>query len=144
MVQKANEQQPVLLVVEDDFLVRLTLVDALGDDGFEVLEAEDASQALELVCSRPDIEAMLTDINLPGDADGFTLARAVRVVRPRMPVVYASGRYSGMDAGKAVEGARFLAKPFTPSLAATVLRDLMVPGLPPRGPERMQAGEWPR
>jgi two-component system, response regulator PdtaR len=118
---------PVLLVVEDDFLVRLTLVDALSDDGFEVLEAADAQEALDHVCARPDIAAMLTDINLPGGADGFAVARAVRVIRPGLPIVYASGRYAAADAGKIVEGARFLAKPFTPSLAAAVIRDLMGP-----------------
>jgi two-component system, response regulator PdtaR len=127
MAQNRNGQRPVLLVVEDDMLVRLTLVDALGDDGFQVLEAEDANQALEMVCARSEIEAMLTDINLPGGSDGFALARAVRVVRPKMPVVYASGRYTAMEAGKAVDGARFLPKPFTPSLAAAMLWDLIAP-----------------
>ena len=50
-------EPPVLLVVEDDFLVRLTLVDALSDGGFEVLEAADAKEALTLVCDRGDIAA---------------------------------------------------------------------------------------
>ncbi len=129
-------EPPVLLVVEDDFLVRLTLVDALSDDGFEVIEAADAQEALNHVCARRDIAAMLTDINLPGGADGFALARAVRVIRPGLPIVYASGRYRTAEAGKAVEGARFLAKPFTPSLAAAVIRDLMAPA--PAGRARAQ------
>ncbi|MFC7474233.1 response regulator [Dankookia sp. GCM10030260] len=116
---------PVLLVVEDDFLVRLTLVDALSDGGFEVLEAADAKEALTLVCDRDDISAMLTDINLPGGSDGFALARAARVIRPQLPVVYASGRYGGAENGQAVDGSRFLAKPFTPSLAAAVLHDMI-------------------
>lgn len=118
-------EPPVLLVVEDDFLVRLTLVDVLTDEGFTVLEAADATEALGLVCNRRDIAAMLTDINLPGGADGFALARAVRVIRPEMPVIYASGRYSGATVQQSVGGARFLAKPFTPSLAAEVLRELI-------------------
>ncbi len=123
---------PALLVVEDDALVRMTLVDVLADDGFDVVEAEDAAQALDLICTRPEIAAMLTDINLPGGADGFALAQAVRVVRPGLPVLYASGRYTALESGKAVSGARFLAKPFTPALAAMALRELMRdPGLPP-------------
>jgi two-component system, response regulator PdtaR len=121
-------EPPVLLVVEDDFLVRLTLVDALSDGGFEVLEAADAKEALTLVCDRDDISAMLTDINLPGGSDGFALARAARVIRPALPVVYASGRYGGAEEGQAVDGSRFLAKPFTPSLAAGVIHDLIDPG----------------
>lgn len=136
-------EPPVLLVVEDDFLVRLTLVDALTDDGFEVLEAADAQEALNHVCARSDIAAMLTDINLPG-ADGFALARAVRVIRPGLPILYASGRYATVDDGKSVEGARFLAKPFTPSLAAAVIRDLMGPELggdAPRPQEHRAGGQ---
>ena len=116
---------PVLLVVEDDFLVRLTMADALTDGGFEVIEAGDAREALSRVCERNDISAMLTDINLPGGEDGFALARAVRVIRPDLPVVYASGRYTAAESGKSVDGSRFLAKPFTPSVAADVIRDLI-------------------
>ncbi|TDH63074.1 response regulator [Dankookia rubra] len=130
-------ESPLLLVVEDDFLVRLTLVDALSDGGFEVLEAADAKEALTLVCDRDDISAMLTDINLPGGSDGFALARAARVIRPQLPVVYASGRYGGAEEGQAVDGSRFLAKPFTPSLAAAVLRD-MISGGEGRGSHRQQ------
>lgn len=118
---------PVLLVVEDDFLVRLTMADALTDGGFEVIEAGDAREALDRVCERNDISAMLTDINLPGGEDGFALARAVRVLRPDLPVVYASGRYTAAENGKSVDGSRFLAKPFMPSLAADVIRDLISP-----------------
>lgn len=118
-------EPPVLLVVEDDFLVRLTLVDALSDGGFEVLEAADAQEALALICAHAEISAILTDINLPGGFDGFALARAARVIRPGVPVVYASGRYNTAESGKVVDGARFLAKPFTPALACATLRELM-------------------
>lgn len=116
---------PVLLVVEDDFLVRLTLVDALHDGGFAVLEANDAEEALALVCDHAEIAAMLTDINLPGGSDGFALARAARVIRPALPVVYASGRYGAPESGKSVEGSRFLAKPFTPALACATIQEML-------------------
>ena len=134
-------ESPVLLVVEDDFLVRLTLVDALSDGGFEVLEAADAKEALTLVCDRDDISAMLTDINLPGGSDGFALARAARVIRPQLPVVYASGRYGGAEDGQAVDGSRFLAKPFTPSLAAAVLYDMISDGRDPASPRQQHGRE---
>ncbi len=116
---------PVLLLVEDDVLVRLTLVDALTDAGFEVLQAGDAEEALALAGDRREIAAMLTDINLPGGFDGFTLAGEVRALRPTLPVVYASGRYSAPEAGRTVEGARFLTKPFSPALACATLQDLL-------------------
>lgn len=129
------DQQPLLIVVEDDDLVRLTLVDALVDAGFAVLEAAEAATALALVCDRPDIAAMLTDINLPGDIDGFALARAARRIRPALPVVYASGRFAADDRGQAVEGAVFLAKPFPVALADSTLRALVA---------RRHAGEGPQ
>jgi two-component system, response regulator PdtaR len=117
--------RPVLLVVEDDFLVRLTLADGLADAGFAVIEAGDAQSALALIVARPDILAMLTDINLAGGSDGYALARAARVLRPDLPVVYASGRYGALAEERAVPGGRFLAKPFTSSLAAQVLRETL-------------------
>ncbi|WP_188897673.1 response regulator [Caldovatus sediminis] len=120
-----QRDRPVLLVVEDDFLVRLTLADGLTEAGFTVLEAGDAQAALALLVTRRDILAMLTDINLPGEADGYALARAARVLRPDLPVVYASGRHGAMAAARAVPGARFLAKPFTAALAARVLRETL-------------------
>lgn len=127
-VNTMDHERLVLLVVEDDFLVRLTLSDGLEDSGFTVLEAGDAQEALALLCSRPDIAAMLTDINLPGGADGFALARAARVVRPELPVVYASGRYMSVEPGRGVDGSRFLAKPFAPSAAVDALHDVLEQG----------------
>jgi CheY-like chemotaxis protein len=127
-----QSRRAVLLVVEDDILVRLTLVDALSDLGFEVLEAEDAHYALSVLCERSDIDLLLSDINLPGGADGFALARAARVVRPDLPVIYASGRYTRAEPHQQVAGARFLAKPFTPTLAVAVINDLLESGVRPR------------
>jgi CheY-like chemotaxis protein len=138
MPQPPPRYGPALLVVEDDALVRLSLVDVLTDDGFDVLDAEDAIQALDLICTRPEIAALLTDINLPGGADGFALAKAVRVMRPGLPVLYASGHFSRIECGQAVAGARFLAKPLVASLAALTLRELIqqlvtAPAAPPAG-----------
>ena len=110
----------LLLLVEDDPLVRATLAEGLADAGFEVLEAEDAEAALSLVAARADIAVLLTDINLPG-ADGFALARAARRLRPRLPVVYASGRYREPDPQRALPDAAFLAKPFSVSSAVATL-----------------------
>lgn len=110
----------LLLLVEDDPLVRLTLAEALAEAGFEVLEAEDAETAIGLVASHEDLDVLLTDINLPG-ADGFTLARAARRLRPGLPVVYASGRLHEPDPRRALPGTAFLAKPFSVSSAVRAL-----------------------
>lgn len=110
----------LLLLVEDDPLVRTTLAEALADAGFEVLEAEDAESALQMVAEQGDLAALLTDINLPG-ADGFALARAARRIRPNLPVVYASGRIGEADPRRAIPGATFLAKPFSLACAVAAL-----------------------
>ena len=114
----------LLLLVEDDPLVRGTLAEGLADAGFEVLEAEDAEAGLELLASRPDIELLLTDINLPG-ADGFSLACEARRQRPELPIVYTSGRHRHAEAERAVPGAPFLPKPFTIAHACTTLEGAM-------------------
>ena len=110
----------LLLLVEDDPLVRTTLAEALADAGFQVLEAENAEAALAMVAAHDDLAVLLTDINLPG-ADGFALARAARRLRPGLPVVYASGRYREADPRRALPDAAFLAKPFSLSSAVATL-----------------------
>lgn len=120
-----------LLLVEDDPLVRSSLAEALADAGYQVLEAENAEAALDLVAAREDLDVMLTDINLPG-ADGFALARAARRLRPRLPVVYASGRAREADRKRALPGTIFLAKPFTLANAIETLEDAIAEPGPDR------------
>lgn len=115
----------MLLVVEDDVLVRTTLADGLEEEGFAVIEAEDAAAALAMLDRHGDITAMLTDINLPGGADGFALAQAARALRPDLPIVYISGRYAATDPERSVARSRFLAKPFLPTVAGETLRRLL-------------------
>ena len=81
-----------LLLVEDEFLIRMTLAEVLTDDGFEVVEAEDGGSALALLASGDGIALMLTDIQLPGELDGKTLASKVREHKPDLPVIFMSGR----------------------------------------------------
>jgi CheY-like chemotaxis protein len=119
-----GEMSRLLLLVEDDPLVRGTLVEGLEDVGFEVLEAEDAEAGLALISRRPDISVLLTDINLPG-ADGFSLSHAARVLRPGLPVVYTSGRHRFAEPHRGIPDAPFLPKPFTIAHAASTLEGAM-------------------
>jgi two-component system, response regulator PdtaR len=118
------ETSKLLLLVEDDPLVRSTLAEGLSDAGFEVIEAEDAEEGLVLLRARPDIAVLLTDINLPG-ADGFSLACEARRLRPDLPIVYTSGRHRQPEPERAVPGAPFLPKPFTMAHACTTLEGAM-------------------
>ncbi|OLS60125.1 response regulator [Pseudomonas putida] len=98
-----------LLVVEDDNIVRMLMVDVLEELGYEVREAEDAEQALELL-GNPDqhFALMLTDVGLPG-IDGKELARQTRELRPMLPILFASGYGQSIDVP---EGMHMISKPF--------------------------------
>ena len=102
-----------VLVVEDDFLVRLTLAEAMSDSGFEVIEAETASEALQLLGERPSIALMLTDLGLPGVMNGKMLAEAARRQRPDLPILFMTGRPDLVTLNPAVREA-LIGKPYTP------------------------------
>jgi two-component system, response regulator PdtaR len=74
----------VVLVVEDEPLVRALTVDALEDDGFNVLEAATGDYALTVLRQRDDIRAVVTDVEMPGQIDGFALAHIARKMRPEL------------------------------------------------------------
>ena len=118
MIVQASPAIATVLVVEDDFLVRHCAVDALTDAGFDVLEAANAPDALRLIEDTP-VDAVFTDINMPGAFDGLGLARRVRRRWPGIAVVITSGR--GCP-DRPVQGAVFLSKPYMPdTLAALIL-----------------------
>lgn len=102
-----------ILLVEDDFLIRMTIAEALADDGFEVREAADATEALALLRQDRAIHLMLTDIQLPGGVDGHELARQAREILPSLPVIYTTGRPEPLRHPTAHD--LLVAKPFLPS-----------------------------
>ena len=112
-----------LLLVEDEFLIRLTLSEVLADDGFEVVEAEDGDAALALLEQPDPIAMMLTDIQLPGSLDGTALAEKARGARPDLPVIFMSGRPQNASRPHPLD--TYVNKPYSPStLSATVRRIL--------------------
>ena len=77
---------PVVLLVEDDGLLLMEAADTLAEAGFTVLEAPHADQALKVLESRPDVEVLMTDVDMPlGSMNGFALARLVSRRWPRIP-----------------------------------------------------------
>jgi len=102
-----------VLVVEDEGLVRLDTVDTLRDAGFKVVEAADASEALDIVAVRDDIDMLFTDINMPGSMDGLELARLVHARHPSMRLLLTSGIVRPTT-GEMPDDGQFLSKPYTP------------------------------
>ncbi len=101
-----------ILVVEDEVLLRLSVMDILEDMGHEGLAAADARQALAHLDGPGPIDVMLADIGL-ADMNGHELARMARKARPELAVVFASGRTlsDAMEPGRDPR-VRYLAKPY--------------------------------
>jgi CheY-like chemotaxis protein len=116
-----------LLIVEDEPLIRIDLADRLADIGYQVLEAASAEQAIALLETRPEISAVITDLNMPGSMDGLALARVVRERWPPCALIMLSGHQQPIDADMP-SGSRFLSKPVVESSLRRTL-DLLGVGL---------------
>ena len=81
-----------ILVVEDEYLIRFSLVEVLVDAGFRVLEADDAESALRLAATDGPVDLVLTDLQLPGALDGAALIAQLREGQPGLPVIFTTGR----------------------------------------------------
>ncbi|KAA2234745.1 response regulator [Salinarimonas soli] len=108
-----------ILVVEDEPLVRLTIVDALLDAGFTVIEATTAEEALKH-CDH--VDALFTDIRLPGDLTGWDIAERCREAHPNIPVIYATG-FSHVP-HRNVPGSVFFPKPYRADHVIQAIREL--------------------
>ena len=78
MGRAAPGQRPVVLVVEDEGLIRMNAIAMVEEAGFEAIAASDADEAIRILESRNDIRAVFTDVQMPGSMDGMRLARVVR------------------------------------------------------------------
>lgn len=104
-------KRPVVLVVEDETLIRMDAIEMIVAAGYEVLEAATADQAIEILEARPDISILFTDIQMPGSLDGLKLSHAVRHRWPPIKIVTCSGHVK-LTEYDLPEGARFVPKPY--------------------------------
>jgi CheY-like chemotaxis protein len=111
-----------VLVVEDDRLVRAVTVDALEEEGFEVIEAATGDEALNR-CRERIADALVTDIMLPGEITGWDIAEHCRETDPHLPVIYVTG-YS-MPKARPVPGSRVFEKPVSMITLANTIRHLV-------------------
>ena len=118
---------PLILLVEDEILIRDMLVEALGDGGFATLAAGDAESAIPLFEDRGDeIRGLVTDINLADGMNGWDLARAARERASDLPVVYISGASCHEWASRGVPNSLMITKPFAPAQVVVALSSLLV------------------
>ena len=100
----------VVLVVEDEMLLRMRTVDMVEDAGYTSVEAVDADEAVAILESRSDIALLFTDIQMPGSMDGLKLAHAVHERWPPIKIILVSGqlRLANIDTPA---DSRFFGKP---------------------------------
>ena len=117
-------ERPIVLVVEDEPLVRMLAADILEDADMEVVEASTAPGALAILERRHDIVALFTDIDMPGGMNGLQLAGIVHARWPHIAIVVTSGvTRLGVDD---LPGAGiFIAKPYASSAPVRVIRQLI-------------------
>lgn len=99
-----------VLIVEDETLIRLMAKAEFEDAGFAVIMATDGADGLAALEQHRDIELLFTDIRMPGDIDGWALAKSARQINPNLPVIYASG-FSD-DQLQIVDGGLWFTKPY--------------------------------
>ena len=99
----------VAVVVEDEWLVRMEIADALLEAGWEVMEATSGEAALEMLENGRRVELLVTDIRLPGRVNGWDVADKYRQAHKDVMVIYCSG--NPVDENRRVTDSLFLPKP---------------------------------
>lgn len=119
----AERASTSVLIVDDEWLIRAVLIDHLETEGFEVFEAENVAEALEMLHAHHQIGAVVTDIQMPGTMDGLALARFIRDSYPPIRLVIASGAIRP-TAAELPRDTVFLPKPIDLSGLPSMLRSL--------------------
>ncbi|MBA2936536.1 response regulator [Sphingomonas sp. CGMCC 1.13654] len=107
----SRRHKAIVLVVEDEPILRMMAVDIVEEGGFEAIEASDANEAIAILEARHDIRLVFTDVDMPGGMDGLKLAAAIRDRWPPIEVIVTSGKAlpEGIDLPARVI---FIPKPF--------------------------------
>src|ERR1700722_17883314 len=118
-----EQLRPVVLIVEDEFLLRMDSAAAIEEAGFEVVQAANADEAIAILRMRSDISVVFTDIQMPGSMDGLKLARFVRDRWPPIKIIATSGHVT-VDEDDLPDGSVFLPKPYRGAHVVATLREL--------------------
>ena len=127
MVRDHSAPPAVVLVVEDEMLLRMRAIDMVEDAGFTSVEAVDAAEAVAILESRSDIALIFTDIQMPGSMDGLKLAHAVRERWPPIKIILVSGQLKLADIDIPADS-RFFGKPLEAKAMIAQMRSMISPG----------------
>jgi CheY-like chemotaxis protein len=117
-----NTFLPVALVVDDEPLIRMDVADIVAEEGYSVIEARSADEAVTLLKLHPSLELIITDIQMPGKMDGIELARHVDEHWHNICIIVASAM-SAPPEGLLPEKAAFVAKPISHRMVQNTIRE---------------------
>jgi len=133
--EKPVQDLPIILVIEDDYLIQSMIEEALLDGGFEAATAASGEEAVTLLQgNRGKYRALVTDINLSGRLCGWEVAKQARQMEPGFPVVYISGASAEHWTSQGVPDSILLTKPFATAQLLTAVSQLLNAGGAPAGP----------
>jgi CheY-like chemotaxis protein len=115
--------RPVVLIAEDEFLIRMNAVAMMEKAGYDVIEASNANEAIDILQERTDVGIVFTDVEMPGSMDGLKLARYIRKRWPPIQLLVTSGRYHLDDSDLPLRG-KFVPKPYDFDRLVNVIRSL--------------------
>jgi DNA-binding NtrC family response regulator len=122
MPQEQSSAAPVVLIVENDALLRLVTASNLRDAGFEVIEAANPAEALRILARIP-VDVLFSDIDMPGNMDGLALAQWVHRSQADTRIILTSG--AAKAPGDVEEYASFLPKPYAEKDVEHLLRSVL-------------------
>jgi CheY-like chemotaxis protein len=115
-----------ILLVEDENLIRTTLAEMLDEAGYVVVEAASGDEACYLMQGQNGFDVLLTDIQMPGTADGIDVAHRFQEHHPHAPVLYMTGRPDMLSRiGSLTSSEALLRKPFRPQQMLDALDGLL-------------------
>ena len=116
---------PRILVVEDESLIRAVLTEVLIDAGFDVDDAGDGHEAQELI-DKDGYRLIVTDVQMPGKLDGIDVAAYARAAKPGIPIIFVTGRPESLLKFRgSTSRVAFLMKPYLPSEIVDAVRQLL-------------------
>jgi CheY-like chemotaxis protein len=122
----STSSKAVVLIVEDEYLLRMNAVDMLEQAGFETVEAHNADEAISILQQRKDIRVVFTDIEMPGSLDGLKLAHAIRDRWPPIEIILTSGKHR-LSADQIPARGQFIPKPYSGDAVVSAVRDFVAP-----------------
>lgn len=113
--------RPLVLVVEDEPLLRMAALDMVEEAGFEPVEAADATEAVRILEARFDIRIVFSDIDMPRGIDGIKLAALIRNRWPPIDIILTSGHVDASEVDLPVRS-MFFSKPYNEKVVVEAMK----------------------